>query len=85
MLGAGLLAEAAAVDEQRVLLGQHFFHEAEIVFGDVEFRVGVERAFGCDAADARRAVAPVDGELAAAAQLCRSLLSGDPENLRARV
>ena len=68
MLGAGLLTEAGAVHYQYMFLDEQFADEYVVALGDVETRVGVERATGGDATHARRGIAPLHREIAADAQ-----------------
>ena len=68
MLGAGLLSEAGAVDDHHMLLQNQFLHEDVVAFGNIDSGIGIERAARRDATHARRRIAPLHGEIAAAAQ-----------------
>ena len=67
MARARLLPEARAVHHQHMLLLQQIGHESQVILGNVERRMRVERSLRLDQADARRALGPVLGDVRAAA------------------
>src|SRR5689334_20295224 len=69
MLRPGLLAEARTVHHHHVLLQDEFFHEDVVALGDIDARIGVERATGRNAAYTGSGIAPLHSKIAAGAQL----------------
>src|ERR1700677_880899 len=69
MLGAGLLSEAGTVDYHHVLLQNQFLDKHIVAFGNIDARIGVERASWRNTTHPRSRIAPLDGQIATAAQL----------------
>src|ERR1700680_3362317 len=69
MLGPRLLAEARAVDHHDVLLQNKLLHKNIVAFGNVDSRIRIERPARRHAAYTRRRIAPLNREIASAAQL----------------
>src|SRR5580704_1904912 len=69
MLGAGLLSEAGTVDYHHVLLQNQFLDKHIVALGNIDARIGVERASWRNTTHPRSRIAPLDGQIATAAQL----------------
>src|ERR1700733_14344744 len=61
MLGAGLLAEAGAVDDHHVLLQNELLHKHIVAFGNVDARKRVECAARRNTTYTRGRIAPLHG------------------------